>query len=115
MNSNRDKGHRLERRIRKELEDMGFESITTRNGSIVYDNKGVDIIGELPFHVQCKDKQRLESPWKLLDKMPDDKPGCILWTQSERNKKAKKHLDLIIMKKDELWKLLKRFGTEHQK
>lgn len=103
MNSNRDKGHRFERRIINELKEMGYEAVSSRSESKNMDDKGVDIISDFPFYIQCKNTMRMPEPWKIFMKMPPEKPPIIIWTKNHKE-------DLIIMKKDELWKLLEKFG-----
>ena len=102
MNKNRDKGLRYERKIREELEEMGYDVKTARNESHTLDALGVDLVGNIPFHPQCKSTQKLPNPWKLFMKMPEDKMKVIFW--------HKKYLeDLVILNKDDFYKLLNSY------
>jgi hypothetical protein len=50
----REKGHRFERQIVKQLKDIGYEdAVTTRANSKLLDACGVDI-DNVPFYIQCK-------------------------------------------------------------
>ena len=108
MNKNRDKGHRFELKIINELKELGYKAVSSRSESKNMDDKGVDIISDFPFYIQCKNTERMPPPWKIFDKMPKEKPPMILWTKNHRE-------DLIIMQKNELWKLLERFGILPQR
>ena len=108
MNANRDKGLRFERRIINELKEMGYDAVSSRAESKSMDDKGVDIISNFPFYIQCKNTERMPPPWKIFMKMPSQKPQLILWTKNHKE-------DLVIMKKNELWKLLEKFGILPQK
>lgn len=52
--NSRRRGHDYERLIAKELKEMGFDVVTARSESRNMDNKGIDIFGNIPFHIQCK-------------------------------------------------------------
>ena len=41
------------------------------------DDKGVDIISDFPFYIQCKNTMRMPEPWKIFMKMPKEKPPII--------------------------------------
>jgi len=59
---NRDAGNGYERKIRKELLNMGFTNIeTTRNLSRFMDAKGIDVVGDIPHDIQCKLKLNINS------------------------------------------------------
>ncbi len=108
MNANRNKGHNFERKIRQELEQMGYDVKTARNESHTLDAMGVDLVGDIPFHPQCKSTQKLPNPWKLFMKMPEDKFKVIFW--------KKKYLEeLIIMSKDDFYKLLDSYEISRKK
>jgi len=65
--TNRNKGHNAERYYAKAFKDLGFSHcVTSRYGSRVHDDAGIDLIG-LPINVQIKaGKQRAMNPSKVL-------------------------------------------------
>lgn len=64
---NRTKGHNAERFYAKVFKDLGFSHcVTSRYGSRIHDDAGIDLIG-LPINVQIKaGKQRAMNPSKVL-------------------------------------------------
>ena len=100
MNTNRTKGHNFERRIINELKEQGFEAVSSRSESKSMDDKGVDIISDYPFFIQCKNTMRMPDPHKIFMKMPPDKPPCIFWTKNYKE-------DLVILRKEDFYKLIK--------
>lgn len=65
--TNRNKGHNAERFYAKVFKDLGFSHcVTSRYGSRIHDDAGIDLIG-LPINVQIKaGKQRAMNPSKVL-------------------------------------------------
>ena len=101
MNANRDKGHRFERRIINELKEFGYQAVSSRSESKSMDDKGVDIISDFPFYIQCKNTMRMPEPWKIFDKMPKEKPPLIVWTKNHKE-------DLVIIRKTDFYELIKQ-------
>lgn len=92
----RDKGHKYEREIAKELRELGFEYVeTSRYASRKLDNAKVDIYGMPMFNVQCKAVESLSAPHGLLKQMPDDENYNVVF-----NKKNNKGTIVVMMKED---------------
>lgn len=72
MNSNRDKGHRLEREISKRMRQLGFNATTSRYSSKEKDENKVDLCGTEPFNLQCKSHNVFKNPIDILKSMPKD-------------------------------------------
>lgn len=69
---NRRKGHNAERFYAKVFKDLGFSHcVTSRYGSRIHDDAGIDLIN-LPINVQIKaGKQRAMNPSQVLSYMKD--------------------------------------------
>jgi Holliday junction resolvase len=73
MGNNRRKGHNYERELRKEFVELGFtECVTSRFGSKMMDDRGIDLINTGIIKVQAKSTINLNSR-KVLDKMQVEK------------------------------------------
>lgn len=64
-NTNRDKGHRLERKVRNDLKTIYPLVRTSREASRMYDNCGIDLVF-VPFFIQCKDVQSKKLDFQTL-------------------------------------------------
>ena len=53
-NRNKQAGSRLELDIVSRLKEMGYEAVTARYASRMMDDKGIDIVSDFPFAIQCK-------------------------------------------------------------
>jgi len=71
-NKNRRKGHQAERYYAKVFKNLGFpHCVTSRYGSRVHDDAGIDLIN-LPFNVQIKaGKQKGMNPSQVLNYMKE--------------------------------------------
>lgn len=113
MRNNRTAGHNYERKIRNELEKLGFsEVVTSRAESRNMDNKGVDIFGpDLPFHVQCKnskDRQHYET-LLLEDRLPEDKPTILFHKYTKKAEKRFVCIDeFVILRKEDFYNLIQK-------
>jgi Holliday junction resolvase len=64
----RNKGHNYERKIVKELNELGFQVGTSRNNSKKLDNDKIDIYdekGNLPCKIQLKSTQNIPQYFKI--------------------------------------------------
>lgn len=114
-NRNRNAGHAYERKIRKELVDIGFDDVvTSRSESRNMDNRGVDLFGDsLPFHVQCKrSKQNLNSHDLIKrENAPTDKPIIIFHDKVIRRGSRFRSLgEFVTMEKSVFYEILSRLG-----
>lgn len=78
MINGRSKGHAFERKIVKELRDLGYEAVTSRSENRALDDQGVDIVDNTPYFIQCKAVENLHGLSNVLKKMPDGKPPVIV-------------------------------------
>lgn len=98
----RNKGHVYERKIVKELKQLGFnDAVTSRSESKRADDAGVDILGVDGFAIQCK---AVERGLNLHDTMNhiDIKYGIPVTFWKKNRKK-----ELVVMYKDDFYKLIK--------
>tara|TARA_Y100000114_G_C11738666_1_gene317715 strand:+ start:601 stop:945 length:345 start_codon:yes stop_codon:yes gene_type:complete len=73
MGNNRRKGHNYERELRKEFIELGFDKcVTSRFGSKMMDDRGIDLLNTGIIKVQAKSTQNLNSR-KVLDDMQVEK------------------------------------------
>lgn len=107
---NREAGNAYERQIVNELKDRGYSDITTtRAESRNMDNKGVDIMGNIPFYVQCKLSINNPNYHKLLysSLLPKDKPTVVFHGKCEKAKvNFIKKADYVIMTKDYFYNII---------
>ena len=117
-NYSRQKGHRYELKIIKELNTLYNTTslVSSRSESKRTDDAGVDIVDKdniLSFYVQCKNTQATPNP-TLIDKCKlKDKPLVIFW-----NKQVKKETncisegEFVMMKKDFFYEILNKIEKE---
>lgn len=102
----RNKGHNYERKVRKEMIDMGWEDCqTSRFASKMMDDLGVDLVNTPPFQVQCKAVEKGCQYTKILASMPDNENYNIIFHKKERKEYA-------IMYKSDFYELLKIMKAE---
>jgi Holliday junction resolvase len=70
-NRNRTAGNNYERQIVNELKDLDYDVATSRSESRNADNAGIDIVGNFPYHIQCKVYQHYP---KLDELINNDRP-----------------------------------------
>jgi hypothetical protein len=105
----KNKGNKFELQIVQFLERLGFEAVTSRSESKRLDDKGVDIVTNAPFNIQCKAVERLSIPiHQLLKDMPTDKPPVVF---HKRNNKGV----IVSMKLEDFEKLIKPKNNETTK
>jgi len=101
MINSRKKGIVYEQKLVREFKELlSTENIySSRAESKRMDDLGVDIVGEIPIHVQAKAVETCPQLHEILKNMPKDKPRTIFW---KRNNKT----ELVIMEKQEFYDLL---------
>lgn len=114
-NRNRTAGHNYEREILKELEELGFDHLsTTRAESTNLDNNGVDICStenserRLFFHPQCKNMAQKPKYEQLFAKFKLKLPLVVFHKFTK--KVGTKFMPIgqyVIMEKDLFYKLIK--------
>lgn len=107
-NRNRSAGNNFERTIVNELKEFGYNVKTSRAESRNMDALKVDIIGDFPFHIQCKNSKNKPDYHTLLNEMPKDKCPIIFHRQTHKaTSKFVTDGDYVILKKEDFYKLIK--------
>lgn len=77
------KGSKLELDVVHKLNDIGYNTVSSRSNSKMLDNSKVDIDDldkNLPLYIQCKATMSVPSYFKIEEECPlKDKPFCIIW------------------------------------
>lgn len=112
---NRQRGNNYERRIVKELHELGFTEVTTsRNESKAIDNGKVDIIdkaNKLPCSIQIK--KCIQTPQYFTIRKesiaPKDK-FCIIWNKQKKvNDRFMSEGEAVIIPKELFYELIKPY------
>ena len=107
------KGSNYERKIAKELQELGFTGVvTSRAESKKMDDQKVDLIdteGMLPISIQLKCTQVTPSYFKIQEECPiKDKPFCIIWNKQEKREiNCVSAGEVAMIPKEFLYELLK--------
>ena len=102
MINKRDKGHAYERKLRKELIELGYKDcVTSRDESRRTDNQGIDFVNTGSFAIQAKAAERSVPYWRLLQDMAKAKKGIPLIVHKRNNKP-----ETVTMLKEDFYKLL---------
>ena len=87
MINKRDKGHAYERKLGKELIELGYKDcVTSRSESRNTDNQGIDFVNTGSFAIQAKAAERSVPYWRLLQDMAKAKKGIPLIFHKRNNK-----------------------------
>ena len=112
IKANKRRGSDYERKIAKELREIGYESVvTSRSESKSIDDAKVDLIdksNELPCHFQLKRTMKYPN-YLAIDKECSlkDKPLVLLWdVQRATESTFRSDGELVIMKKEFFYELL---------
>ena len=66
----KNKGNRFELETIKLLKDLGYKAVSSRSESRSLDDKGVDIVTDAPFGIQCMHVEKMSMPiHELIKKM----------------------------------------------
>jgi hypothetical protein len=98
----RKKGNSYELQIVNELKELGYDVGSSRNESRKMDALKVDIVGDIPFHIQCKAVEKGVTYHQTLKDMPMDKVPVIF---HKRNNKG----TVVVMKQEDFYIMLKKF------
>jgi len=96
----RNKGHNYERKIRKELREMGWRACeTSRYANRALDDQKVDLANTDPYQIQCKAVERGINYHDLLGEMPKNaKINCVF------HKKNRK--EVVVLSKQDFYNLI---------
>lgn len=114
MKRNRTAGHNFERKIIKELKQLGFkDAVSSRSESRNMDDKKVDICNTPGWYFQCKTSINNPQYDKILHEMPDDGNTNVILHQKTKkaNKKFMPQGDYVVMKKEDFYKLLQKVNN----
>jgi hypothetical protein len=103
---NRTKGHNFERKLAKELREIGFNCRTSRYSSRETDDKCVDFVGTNPLSIQAKNTTNQPNFRKELDKMPKDENYNLVFHHTNRKD------DIVVLYKDDFYQLIEMLRTE---
>lgn len=101
MTNGRNKGHSYERKIRKEMIELGYESCeTSRYESKKKDDQKVDLCNTDPFNIQCKAVERGLNYFDVLNSMPNDTNHNVIF--HKKNRKG----ELVVMRKEDFYEII---------
>lgn len=102
--NSRTKGHAYERKIRLELQELGYiHCQTSRNENRILDSLGVDLTNTNPFNIQCKAVEKLGSYHKILEDMPKDSNYNVV--MHKKNNQG----ETVTMSKADFYEIIERF------
>lgn len=82
------KGSQLELDVIHKLNEIGYNTVSSRSNSKMLDNSKVDIDdleGNLPCYIQCKATQTIPSYFKIEEDCPlKDKPFVVVWKKQDK-------------------------------
>ena len=82
------KGSQLELDVIHVLNDLGYNTVSSRSNSKLLDNSKVDVCdleGNLPIYIQCKATQSTPSYFKIAEECPlKDLPFVIVWKKQDK-------------------------------
>jgi len=107
--TNRNKGHRFERKVAKMLRKLGFEAcVTSRSESRNLDNAGVDLCYTDPFYFQCKNTNNQPNFRTILKEMhPEDFTHYKVVLHHTNNK-----ADIAVMYMEDLFEIIQMLKTD---
>ena len=112
VNNSRRRGHDYERLITKELKEMGYDVVTARSESRNMDNKGIDIFGDIPFHIQCKLSKDRPNYHDLITSplLADETKSLVVFHRlaTKANTRFIKQGDYVIMTKEQFYELISK-------
>lgn len=127
-NRNRSAGNGYERDIVNELKALGFFTVTSRNESKRMDDKKVDIFSPMdtpddeifPYFCQTKFTSNSPNYKKILDEMPNNRPGIIIHKKSVSKTcadgKVRHYADgeYVILKKEDFYNLIRKSNYDNE-
>jgi len=103
MINSKKKGTAYELAVIKELRSIYGDNVhSSRLMSRDMDNQLVDIVGDVPFNIQCKRTENLPQVHKIFDSINREKPPVIFWKKNHKPQivimEAETFLELILDK-----------------
>jgi hypothetical protein len=82
------KGSQLELDVIHKLNELGYNTVSSRSNSKNLDNSKVDVDdldGNLPVYIQCKATQTTPSYFKIEEECPlKNKPFVVIWKKQDK-------------------------------
>jgi len=111
--NNRTAGNNYERQVVNELTKYGYQVATARAESRNADNAGIDIVGDFPYHIQCKVYQNYP---KLNELINNDRPerfkdkAIIVFHKKVKKAKVKfiTEDEFVSLRKDDFYEIMKK-------
>lgn len=75
----KNKGSAFESEVVHKLQELGYEACRSAGENRKLDNNKVDIAGNAPFAIQCKNTQNLPNYFTIRENCPDERPLALLW------------------------------------
>lgn len=112
----RSKGHNYELKIAKELNELGFDMVTSRRESKSADDNKIDLIDkskQLPLAIQIKKTKAIPNYFKIRsESTADPNTFCIIWAKQESCEKNMKTVgEIALISKEMLYKLIKPYAN----
>lgn len=112
----KEKGNAYERKIARELNELGFDVVTSRAESKNMDNNKVDLIdrsNKLPINIQTKKILKTPNYFSIRSESTVDPiTFCIIWAKQESGEKNMKTVgEIALIDKKMLYQLLKPYAN----
>lgn len=114
----KNKGNAYERKIVKELKELGFDVSTTRNSSREEDANKIDIHdnrGDLPCKIQAKATQQIPPYFKIRSESTvDSDEFTIIWSKQEKKETNIVSVgEVVMIPKRLFYKLIKSYADNN--
>lgn len=111
----REKGNSYERKIAKELTELGFDVVTSRSESKSMDDNKIDLIDKskkLPINIQLKKVINTPNYFSIRSESTVDPISfCIIWAKQKSGDKNMKTVgEVALIDKKMLYELLKPYA-----
>ena len=117
MSNNKQRGNAFERYCVTSLNKLGFNLITTRQGSKQLDDEKVDIMNKdvydkFPIHIQCKTTASKLDYFKIMDEMP--KGPKAIWHKLTEKKGSRfvEKTKVVVLSEDAFLLLMQSFYND---
>ena len=110
-NRNKQAGGRWELDVIKDLKEMGYEAVSSRSESRNAEARGIDIITNFPYNIQCKASVNNPNYHKLLT---ETDAGLIFHRKMEKRKTQFYTIgEYVNMPKASFYKLINNGNTKN--
>ena len=118
LKANRRRGNDFERKIAKELNELGFNVVTSRSESKAMDNAKIDLIDKsnmIPCNLQLKRTIKYPNFLEIEKLCPiKDKPLCLIWDiQRATESTFRSDGTVVVMRKEFFYELIKHYGKSN--